>query len=154
MGGKDRRDGIKGRTHEKRKEGRNEEGMEKGYGVTAGICCEKVAVLQPPHPSPLRSQWQLRSAGSCQFVVIPSCGYNPETLCEHAALLIVQQWAESTWRHTGKAVEDAGGDELLVSNGLQPSLLDGAGLIMQEAGRLCVNQLIASLGILQSASAF
>ena len=43
----------------------------------------------------------------------------------------------------------AGGEELLVPNGLQPSLLDGAGLIMQEAGRLCVNQLIASLGILR-----
>lgn len=35
-----------------------------------------------------------------------------------------------------------------------PSLLHGAGLIMQEAGRPCVNQLIASLGILQPAEAF
>jgi len=79
VGGKDRRDGIKGRTQKKRKEGRDEEGMEEGYGVSAGICCEKVAVLQPPHPSPLLRQWQLRSAGSCQLV-IPSCGYNPRDL--------------------------------------------------------------------------
>lgn len=55
------------------------------------------------------------------------------------------------WWHTGKAGGVAGGDELLIPNGLQPSLLDGAGLIMQEAGRLCVNQLIASLGIPQPA---
>lgn len=51
----------------------------------------------------------------------------------------------------GKAVGVAGGDELLIPNGRQPSLLDRPGLIMQEAGGLCVNQLIASLGIPQPA---
>lgn len=55
---------------------------------------------------------------------------------------------------TQEGVGSAGGDELFIPNGLQPSLLHGAGLIMQEAGRLCVNQLIASLGILHPAVLF
>lgn len=83
----------------------------------SGICCEKARTPQPLHPSPLCRHWQLYSAGSRQLggslLWLQPQGHGVSvlhvTLCRNGLRMC---------GGTQEGVGGAGGDKLLIPNGL------------------------------------